>query len=167
MEIRRLRQDEWSVLRDLRERAVTDSPDEMGESLRELQTRTSDQHWIEKAKRQTEHPERFGIFVAELGGSFYGTIDADIQDGEPSFVSLSALWVAPEVRSRGIGERIVSAALRWAKERGAARARILVAETNHSALMFYERLGFVKDFEFPMRPPQAHQRFWWLSRHID
>jgi ribosomal protein S18 acetylase RimI-like enzyme len=48
----------------------------------------------------------------------------------------------PDARGAGIGRRMVAAAEAWLRERGVAKAQLLVRETNTAVVAFYERLGF-------------------------
>lgn len=49
---------------------------------------------------------------------------------------------APGSRGGGIGRRMVQAAEAWLRERGVAKAQLLVRETNTGVVSFYERLGY-------------------------
>ena len=48
----------------------------------------------------------------------------------------------PEARGAGVGRGVVRAAEAWLRERGVAKAQLLVRETNTAVVAFYERLGF-------------------------
>nr|WP_255608800.1 GNAT family acetyltransferase [Methylosinus sp. Sm6] len=48
----------------------------------------------------------------------------------------------PDLRGRGIGERMVRAAEEWLRERGILKAQLIVRETNRRVVSFYERMGF-------------------------
>lgn len=45
-------------------------------------------------------------------------------------------------RQQGVGKRLLSAVLGWAKEKGATRAQLLVDIENTSALGYYQHLGW-------------------------
>jgi ribosomal protein S18 acetylase RimI-like enzyme len=49
---------------------------------------------------------------------------------------------APETQGIGIGRRMVQAAEEWLRQRGVAKAQLLVRETNTKVVSFYEHLGF-------------------------
>ncbi len=49
------------------------------------------------------------------------------------------LAVAPEVRSQGVGKRLLDAAKDWARERGATHLELDSGEARHDAHRFYER----------------------------
>lgn len=48
----------------------------------------------------------------------------------------------PDARGLGIGRRMVEAAEDWLRERGVAKAQLLVRDTNTAVVRFYERLGY-------------------------
>ena len=58
---------------------------------------------------------------------------------------LLALWVAPEVRSRGLGRRLARKAQEVARERGARELVALVPPDDDAAVYWSERLGFSRE----------------------
>jgi ribosomal protein S18 acetylase RimI-like enzyme len=54
---------------------------------------------------------------------------------------LQRLAVAPDSRLQGLGRSLVSAAIRWARRRG-ARSMLLNTQTDNSAADLYRRMGF-------------------------
>ncbi|HET7321714.1 MAG TPA: ribosomal protein S18-alanine N-acetyltransferase [Longimicrobiaceae bacterium] len=55
---------------------------------------------------------------------------------------LGNVAVAPECRGRGVGRRLVQAALARVRERGAAECFLEVRASNEAARILYERSGF-------------------------
>ena len=55
---------------------------------------------------------------------------------------LVAMWVEPEWRRRGIGQRLVEGVCRWAARQGSASIELDVRELNTGALDLYRRCGF-------------------------
>jgi GNAT superfamily N-acetyltransferase len=62
-------------------------------------------------------------------------------EGAPS-AWIEDVVVADWARRRGVGRRLVHAALAWARERGATRCQLLADRENTAALAFYARLGW-------------------------
>jgi len=58
-------------------------------------------------------------------------------------VRLWWLWVAPNARGRGLARRLVEARAEWARDLGAVRLELAVAENNEAAKALYQGLGFV------------------------
>jgi ribosomal protein S18 acetylase RimI-like enzyme len=50
--------------------------------------------------------------------------------------------VDPDVRHNGFGRQIIDAAEDWLRQRGVAKAQLMVRDTNTAVVSFYERLGF-------------------------
>jgi ribosomal protein S18 acetylase RimI-like enzyme len=48
----------------------------------------------------------------------------------------------PTARGAGLGRTMVEAAEGWLRQRNAAKAQLLVLETNTKVIAFYEHLGF-------------------------
>jgi len=92
--------------------------------------------------------EHCRVFVAEVEGRVEGFLLAEIEPaGSPESARVAACWiheifVAPEMRDRGLGGRLVEAARSFFRERGASRASVRVESRNESADRFWRRVGF-------------------------
>jgi len=60
------------------------------------------------------------------------------------------LAVAEDQRGSGLGRRLMLAAERWLRERGAVKVQLMVRSTNEAVLGFYEHLGY-EDAEVQVR----------------
>lgn len=91
--------------------------------------------WIERSCRgYADHS-----LVAVADGRVAGYITAHL-DGPNGRIGL--VGVHPERRGRGIGRALLTAALAWFGERGAAAATVVTQGRNADALQFYQRHGF-------------------------
>ncbi len=70
-----------------------------------------------------------------------GTVGAGPGEFDGS-ASLTALWVDPDYRGRGVGSALVDAVVEWAKGRGFNQVLLWVTEVNENAQTLYERHGF-------------------------
>ena len=68
---------------------------------------------------------------------------------------LEDMVVAPEARGRGIGGRLLDAALAAARQRGWARVTLLTDADNEPAQRFYARHGFERSTMIPYRRPST------------
>jgi ribosomal protein S18 acetylase RimI-like enzyme len=122
--------EDWELLRELRQRVLSTDPDAFGSTL-ELEQGLDEPAW----RARLEHGHSVFASVGEeyvgLGGSF--------EDGPGSRMVVS-MWVAPEMRGRGIGRAILDAVLAEATE---STIRLWVADGNSAARRLYERAGFV------------------------
>jgi GNAT superfamily N-acetyltransferase len=80
-------------------------------------------------------------FVAESGGEVVGTVGGGASDVTGT-AALTALWVAPAARGRGVGEALVNKVLEWAKDAGYEQLMLWVVEGNSAAESLYRRVGF-------------------------
>jgi GNAT superfamily N-acetyltransferase len=82
-------------------------------------------------------------FVAELEGEVAGTVGGGA--GELAHtVALTALWVDPRFRARGVGGALVGAVMEWAASQGCKEVLLWVTDANQAAQRFYEQLGFAR-----------------------
>ena len=81
------------------------------------------------------------IFVAVPagGGGVAGSVMAGYE-GHRGWVYYVA--VAPEHRSRGLGERLMRRAEAWLGRVGAPKVMLMIREENEAVRRFYERLGY-------------------------
>jgi GNAT superfamily N-acetyltransferase len=137
--IRAIGGEEWPLWRELRLRALADSPDAFRSTLEE-ESSQPDEWWAEIIGTTAEHP-RGGLWVATVHGEPAGILFGRI---DPAYTTLhvGAMWVAPEFRSHGVGPRLVEAAVDWAKGSGVSLAELWVTEGNARAAAFYQRHGF-------------------------
>ncbi len=95
--------------------------------------------------------KRLEAFVAEMGDRIEGI--ALFYEGlgtfrAKPFLYLEDLVVAPEARSRGVGDALMAALAREVIARGALRLEWTVLDWNTEAMRFYERLGATRPLEW-------------------
>ncbi len=91
------------------------------------------------------HPE-FEALIAEADGAFAGMClylpSFSTWRGKPG-IYVQDIFVEPQFRGRKIGELLLQATARRAREKGAAYLRLSVDVDNHGAQGFYTHLGIV------------------------
>lgn len=123
---------EWRELRDIRLRALTDSPDSFASTLdRELTFAEAEWQW-----RIAN-----GYNVIARGSEPVGLAGGYLHDGVPELI---AMWVQPESRGAGVAEQLVEAIADWAGEQDADRLTLWVVDGNQRAERLYRRLGFAR-----------------------
>ncbi|HEV8651509.1 MAG TPA: GNAT family N-acetyltransferase [Actinomycetes bacterium] len=137
MEIRPVRRGEAAGLRELRLRALGDAPYAYFASL-ENEESLPLSYWEDWATSEDKV-----VLVAVEDGDWLGMAGAFVHPDKSDTVSLWWLWVAPNARGRGLARRLVVARADWARERGAVRLELAVAENNRAAKALYRSLGFV------------------------
>jgi GNAT superfamily N-acetyltransferase len=149
VEVRRCTQEEWEQLRELRLRALDEAPDSFG-STYEREARFDEAAWRERTAN---------CAIARCDGITAGLVGGIAADG--GAVELVAMWVEPEFRGRGVGDRLVDWVAATARAIGAGRVALWVADGNVAARRMYERCGFVDvDDDTPVarRAPRADHR---------
>jgi len=88
------------------------------------------------------------VFVAEDQGDLAGIAVTVIREATPPFLNpnrfvlLENLAVATKFRRTGVGRKLVDAAVLWTRARDMQQLDLNVYEFNHSAIRFYEAIGF-------------------------
>jgi GNAT superfamily N-acetyltransferase len=80
-------------------------------------------------------------FVAEVDGAAAGTVSGGDGDVTGS-AAMTAMWVDPAYRRRGVGGLLVKTLLDWARAEGYGRMFLWVTEVNRAAERLYKRNGF-------------------------
>jgi predicted GNAT family acetyltransferase len=137
---RRLTPDDWAVLRDVRLRALADSPDAFGSTL-EREQDFDEKEW----RRRSVRP----VWVAEVDGRPVGMAGAFSHDGT---LQVWGMWTDPAHRGQGLARALLDALIGPAVSEG--RSVVLhVNIANPGARAFYEAYGFVATGELePLRP---------------
>jgi RimJ/RimL family protein N-acetyltransferase len=129
--------EDWPLLREVRLRALAESPDAFGSTLarEELFTDEDWRMWQKSA----------AWFTALDGERPVGLVGGR---SDPAEWFLIAMWVAPEVRGQGVGGQLVDAVAREAARNGASAVTLQVNDRNAAARRVFERLGFVATGEW-------------------
>lgn len=140
MRIRTLEPHEITLHRDIRLRALRDSPYSFAETAEEAEARPFS-YWEELTRSVTE-PDRHVMFLACEGnavcGSAYGLRDRE--NGDTAHIG--GTWVAASHRRQGVGRALVHAVFSWARENGFKRLRLWAPSENAAALALYRQAGF-------------------------
>jgi GNAT superfamily N-acetyltransferase len=134
MEVRRAVTGEGNRFRDLRLRALQDAPYAFSSSFERERNRTAED-WEQLAGGAV-------IFVAVENDEWMGMVGAYVPDGAPDTVGIWGTWVDPDARGQGLGGLLMSAAIEWARDRGATRIDLSVTDQANDARLLYERIGF-------------------------
>jgi len=140
-EVRRIRSDEWTVLRDIRLEALADTPGAFSTTLEEAQA-FPDTLWQDRASKGAVGGSQATMLAFEddaAVGMAVGLLRPHISRHVAPIVSV---YVSPGVRRRGVGEQLMDEVEAWAHRNGAITTSLWVAERNVTALMFYEGRGY-------------------------
>jgi ribosomal protein S18 acetylase RimI-like enzyme len=148
MKIRRVKEEDGALLREIAIRMYSDSPDAFSDTLEEAKQRTAEE-WDSRAKWLASSPDVIGLiayddnwpcgFVMGLVGSFIkGSIDWECRYS----VTIARNWIDPQARRKGFGTKLTDTIKDWACEKGVRQLELQVTENNEVAKSFYEKLGF-------------------------
>lgn len=153
--VRRLTEQDWELLRDLRLAALNEAPEAFGASLaREGSFRES--HWRMRLRSSA-------WFAAMDGGTPVGLVCGMPEPGAaPDDRHVLALWVHPEQRGRGIMTALLAAVEAWALEEGARTLSLWVVQDDVAAEAAYRRLDFEPSgvtMVLPRDPSRTEERW--------
>jgi len=133
-----MRGGEWTIVRDLRLRALADSPDAFASTLEEEQS-ISDAEWMDRVAANLANDDVLSL-VVRVDGEPAGIVRGRLEDADT--IGIAAMWVAPEARRRGAGIALLGALAEWGRSRGARSAVLWVSVGNDAALSLYRSAGF-------------------------
>ncbi|MGY6657284.1 GNAT family N-acetyltransferase [Amycolatopsis sp. TRM77291] len=145
--VRRLIPADLDVFREIRLRALMDTPENYG-SIAAAERAQSDEEWLAKLAGDA-------WFAAFDDGRAVGLVAGRARDD--GWI-LYSMWVAPEARRRGLGTRLMDEVRSAAEEDGAREVWLHVAEDNDHARRLYLRLGFIATGELEPMPNDVTRR---------
>ncbi|HWJ84305.1 MAG TPA: GNAT family N-acetyltransferase [Cellulomonas sp.] len=156
MQIRRVEEDEWALVRDVRLRALREDPGVFGSSLaREEMFKES--HWRMRVRTVTTW------LALDSTGVPRGIVSMLLEPGSPADDRhVVSLWVAPEVRRQGIGWHLLDTVRGAAVEEDARTVSLWVVDDNHAAGDLYVRAGFTRTgerHELQREPERIEERY--------
>ncbi|SDK97272.1 bifunctional helix-turn-helix transcriptional regulator/GNAT family N-acetyltransferase [Streptomyces indicus] len=118
------------------------------------------------AEDHDPHLER--VWIAELDGIPVGSVMC-VRDDAPATARLRLLLVEPDARGHGIGDRLVSAVIAFAREQGYRELVLWTNDVLDAARRIYQRHGFVLTAEKPHRSfgRDLVGQDWRLSLHAE
>ena len=124
MEIVSLQEGEGPLCKELRLRALRDSPGVFPESVSEVAGRADDD-WRRLCESMTP-PSVQRMFIAKTGDRYLGSVYALIDRKDPSAGRIGGMWVDSAFRKQGIGEALFEAVRAWAEEVGFSKIKLWV-----------------------------------------
>lgn len=144
IEVRAIQPDEGDLLRQVRLDALGNAPAAFLETYDEVAA-DDGEVWSARAAASTGEGDQL-ILVALADGRPIGMagIARDIGQRRRHRATLWGVWLDPQHRGRGIGRRLVQAALDWARDREVRAVYLEVVENEDPSWSLYGRLGFVR-----------------------
>lgn len=137
--VRTTRAADGQALRELRLEAISENPTAFGSSIED----THEKDWTAQAERGAGG-ENEAVFVAEADGRLIGMtgIFAGTRVKDRHAASIWGVYVRPAWRGHRIADRLIGAAVDWARQKQLAIVRLTVVSDNAPAIACYTRCGF-------------------------
>jgi GNAT superfamily N-acetyltransferase len=149
--IRTFASHEWRTYRDLRLRALADSPDAFGGTLAQEKDRP-DTEWASRLTSGVESRCDLAL-LAEVGSEPIGLAWGRIETSNLDVANLYQMWVAPNSRRLGAGRMLLEVVIAWAKAAYVHYLALGVTCGDSPAMRLYLRAGFKPVGEpEPLRP---------------
>jgi GNAT superfamily N-acetyltransferase len=133
MELRVVDPDDWQTWREVRLRALQDTPGAFGSTYER-------EHEFTPAEWRDRLADGTAVIVEEDGSVL--SMGAGFED-EPGTTMVVAMWTEPSARGQGAGTMVLDAVVREARARG--RVPHLWVVPDSPAQRLYGRAGFVTD----------------------
>jgi ribosomal protein S18 acetylase RimI-like enzyme len=98
---------------------------------------------FERRIGQLDLCDELAVFLAMDGDIKAGYCLASVEKGAGE---IDSIFLYPEYRKRGIGERLMGEALDWLEAHGCSQIRVAIACGNEDAIGFYRKFGFAERF---------------------
>jgi GNAT superfamily N-acetyltransferase len=132
--VRVLGESEWSLYREVRLRALAESPGSFTATLAD-ETDRAESFWRDRMTRSYR-------LLAERGQLPQGIVSLGVYEEDPSAAEVFGLYVVPDARGTGVSWRLVEAAAALATQNGYAQLYYWVGTDNGRAIGFAKNFGF-------------------------
>ena len=154
--LRAMTTDDWSLLRDLKLRALSELPDAFEDRLDDLQ-RLDEASWRAQIADYTQ--ERRQMLVAIVGGSAVGMVAISSDHYWDDAGYIGSMWVAPSARRTGVGSAMLTETLSLFQRWSLRHARLCVQIRQTEAIALYRAAGFT---ETGVRKPLPSNKSLWV-----
>ncbi|MFB6721587.1 GNAT family N-acetyltransferase [Kribbella sp. NPDC056345] len=152
--VRRLAEDDWGILREVRLRSLLDAPESYYQTYGESVGLT-EADW----RARIGAADKVAL-VAESDGKSAGMVlgvPAGPDERDPDAALMLSMWVDPEFRGQRVADALTTELLAWSREQQYKRLLLWVYDAAPRAAAFYRRAGFeptgrVETFYDPTRP---------------
>jgi ribosomal protein S18 acetylase RimI-like enzyme len=158
VEVRRTVPEDWRLWRSLRLAALAEAPTAFGFTLAQARA-APEESWRDW---WAEHGSTALRAIGWADGEPAGMIACQVYRGPEADPDLTAMWVDPRFRGRGLADALVTAAMGWARDSGHRRIRLGVTVGNEAARKLYLRHGFVATGEFEPLMSDADLQVEWM-----
>lgn len=140
MQVRPLEPHEVVLHKELRLRALKDSPNSFGETFADAERRPVS-YWENLTRSVTAQGPHVMFLACEgeaVQGMTYGLLDQEVADGG----RVGGTWVEPSRRGQGVGRSLMNAVVAWARDRDLKQLGLWAPAHEPAAMAFYRQAGF-------------------------
>jgi GNAT superfamily N-acetyltransferase len=137
--VRRLGEDDWAALREVRLRALMDAPESFYTTYQDS-VALMEADWRTRL-RATDKITLLAEVDDQPAGMVTG-VPATEEERDPDAALMLAMWVSPESRGRGVADALTAELLTWSREQSYKRLLLWVYDAAPRAAAFYRRAGF-------------------------
>jgi ribosomal protein S18 acetylase RimI-like enzyme len=134
---------------------LTDAPYAFGAKLDDVLAETLSS--FDATASRHAHSDISTSFIAFVGDEAVGTIGAFLEQQHPNRSFICALWLEPNQRGKSVASELVHTASAWLQHRSKQAIFAWVADSNHRALAFYRKLGFIPTEERQPLPSNSSE----------
>jgi ribosomal protein S18 acetylase RimI-like enzyme len=138
--IRSIHPEEWQAYREVRLRALQESPDAFG-STYAVEAARSEGMWSSRVAAASTSDKDKALFALD-NGQICGLAWCKVSATEPGVADLFQMWVAPGSRGRGAGTALLSEVVAFARSAGVTTLRLGVTVAESPAMGLYRSFGF-------------------------
>lgn len=140
---------DWQRYRDIRLRALADTPDAFGRQF-DSENLFDEEEWVLRLQRS----DAIHFAATEPSGNDVGLVAGAPYDDD---AGLYSMWVSPEARGQGVGSALIDEVIQWAKVNNRKRLLLDVGDNNTPAIKLYESKGFhPTGITGTLPPPREH-----------
>ncbi|MEX2684713.1 MAG: GNAT family N-acetyltransferase [Candidatus Sigynarchaeota archaeon] len=100
--------------------------------------------WRRSLEEKFKHSDNARMFVADKDGRAIGMLVTEIRMSPERVGYITNLVVAPEFRNKGVGERLIIAAMDFLRENHVPVVKANLRATTDSATKFFMKMGFTE-----------------------
>lgn len=131
---------EWQKYREIRLRALKESPEAFG-STWDAEVLRPDETWSARTQESALGQTGRGFFALD-GALPCGIVWCLLSDLEPDTAHIYGMWVDPALRGQGVGRALLAECIAWAKRKEAHCIRLGVTVADSPAMHMYQSQGF-------------------------
>lgn len=147
VEVRQLGAEDWAVYKDVRLRALQESPESFSSTF-ERESAFADETWSERLGESGSNT----FFVAELDKKVVGIVCGALPVTGDTYGTIYQMWVDPDYRGNGVGKLLLAHIIQWSMKAKLVGLSLTVTVTNTEAVSLYTLAGFASIGELePLR----------------